>query len=199
MEKYKICPNCKKHNGTNEMVCECGYDIDEVPITDDAKENERTKKEEKEPEHKLFRYCDNCDTKNEANARKCINCQEDISGIELEEERSDSKKAPYMIESIDGKVFMEIDKDTLIGRESILAEYLSEKTYVSRNHAKLTISGGELFIQNISKTNFTYVNNIKIDENVPVKLSDGDEIGLGGIQKDGKRQDLAAYFVVRKN
>lgn len=31
-----------------------------------------------------------------------------------------------------------------------------------------------------------------------VEVKDGDEVGLGGFCKDGKRQELAAYLLVRK-
>ena len=42
---------------------------------------------------------------------------------------------------------------------------------------------------------FTYVNNKKILERT--KLQDGDEVGLGGLNVNGRRQEQAAYFLVR--
>ena len=47
----------------------------------------------------------------------------------------------------------------------------------------------------MSNTNFTYVNNQKITEKT--RLNDGDEIGLGGTNINGKSQSMAAYFLVR--
>jgi hypothetical protein len=41
------------------------------------------------------------------------------------------------------------------------------------------------------------VNNEMISGDIPVKLSDGDEIGLGGNEQNGSRQAEAAYFYVR--
>ena len=82
-----------------------------------------------------------------------------------------------------------------IGRENTMSEYLSTKSYVSRSHAVVTIVNNELYIENLSNTNFTYVNNKKITEKT--KLNDGDEIGLGGTNLNGKCQEQAAYFLVR--
>ena len=76
-----------------------------------------------------------------------------------------------------------------------MSEYLSVKSYVSRSHARLSIINGELFIENMSNTNFTYVNNQKITGKT--QLKDGDEIGLGGTSVNGKSQSMAAYFLVR--
>lgn len=50
----------------------------------------------------------------------------------------------------------------------------------------------EKYIENMSNTNFTYVNNKKILGKT--KFQDGDEVGLGGTNINGKRQEQAAYF-----
>jgi len=76
-----------------------------------------------------------------------------------------------------------------------MSDYLINKKYVGRSQAKLTINNNELWIENLSGTNPTFVNNKKITEKT--KLSDGDEIGLGGIVINGSRQEQAAYFLVR--
>ncbi len=76
-----------------------------------------------------------------------------------------------------------------------MSEYLSGKSYVSRAHAKLFLEESGLSVENMSSTNFTYVNNKKIQERT--KLQDGDEVGLGGMSINGSRQEEAAYFLVR--
>ena len=145
------------------------------------------------------RVCE-CGTKNPPNARKCSACGEDISDItptpdtcEAEQE----KGVPFMITSVDGKYAFEIPEgETVIGREHTMKEYLKEKLYVSREHCKITNNGNGLFVENLAKTNYTYLNNEKVTERT--KLSDGDELGLGGISRGGY-QDKAAYFTVRIN
>ncbi len=77
-----------------------------------------------------------------------------------------------------------------------MQEYLKDKSYVSRKHARLIMDNGKIYIENLSGTNCTFVNNKKIVEKTELKISD--EVGLGGNEIDGKRQDEAAYFTLRK-
>ena len=90
------------------------------------------------------------------------------------------------------------DSEIVIGRENVLKEYISNKSYVSRSHAKIVSEGENLYITNLSGTNFTYVNNEKISNDTPTLLRADDEIGLGGCVNNGNRQDLAVYLVVRE-
>ena len=101
-----------------------------------------------------------------------------------------------MLSSLDGQFAYKVTADDVtIGRENTMSEYLAVKSYVSRSHARITKANNELFIENLSNTNFTYVNNKKITEKI--KLQDGDEIGLGGTNLNGTCQEQAAYFLVR--
>lgn len=76
-----------------------------------------------------------------------------------------------------------------------MGDYLHTKGYVSRTHAKLMIDENGLYIENLSKTNPTFINNIELSEKT--RLNDGDEIGFGGKVINGKRQEKAAYFIVK--
>ena len=96
---------------------------------------------------------------------------------------------------MDGQYAYNVTDDVTIGRENVMGEYLNTKSYVSRSHAKVGVENNELWIENISGTNYTYVNNTKITEKT--KLNDGDEIGLGGLAINGNRQNQAACFIVR--
>ncbi len=77
-----------------------------------------------------------------------------------------------------------------------MRDYLEKKTYVSRRHAKVTLTGGEVYIENLSETNRTFVNNVLIPNGVPTLLKNGDEVGLGGTVINGERQSQAAYFII---
>lgn len=198
MEKYKVCPSCKTKNEPTLLECiNCEADLTMVKITDEATERMWTENAVAQSAAvKWVRLCE-CGAKNPANARKCGSCNEDISDItpvsDTEEKRSVST---YVLSSIDGQYAYKMTTDGVtIGRENNMGEYLSAKSYVSRAHAKLFLMEGELYIENISNTNFTYVNNKKILEKT--KLQDGDEVGLGGTNVNGKRQEQAAYFMVR--
>ena len=200
MEKYKICPSCKAKNPPALFECmNCEADLTGVKITDE--ETERMIAEnaaaQAETPKKMVRACE-CGTKNPPNARKCSFCNEDISDItptpDIEEEKKEV--ISYVLSSLDGQFAYKVTTDDVtIGRENTMSEYLSVKSYVSRSHARITKVNDELYIENLSNTNFTYVNNNKITEKT--KLQDGDEIGLGGTNINGKCQEQAAYFLVR--
>ncbi|PNT92253.1 FHA domain-containing protein [Clostridium thermosuccinogenes] len=199
MGKYKICPSCKTKNEPTLFECvNCEADLTGVKITDDETDRMIKEMEASQPQtaKKLVRVCE-CGAKNPPNARKCSVCNEEISDIpptpaEAEEQIS----IAYVLSSLDGQyVYKMITDEVVIGRENCMSEYLSNKSYVSRVHAKLLLVDGELYIENMSNTNFTYVNNKKIMERT--KLQEGDEIGLGGMNMNGKRQEQAAYFLVR--
>jgi hypothetical protein len=145
---------------------------------------------------KMVRICE-CGTWNTPQMRKCSGCNEDISDIQPV---AVAEESAYTLVSVDGECSFAIVKPLyVIGREGEISEYLLSKPYVSRIHAKLTLVDNELYISNESKTNFTYVNNEKLEGDTPRLLKDGDEIGLGGIKKAGSYQEKAAYFLVRKS
>lgn len=194
MEKYKVCPCCGTKNEPVLLECiQCASDLTGEKITDDETEKARLIQEPLTGNTRLIRLCD-CGTINAANARKCISCGEDISDILPTPERENT--ISFVLSSLDGNyAFRLVSDETVIGRENAMQDYLKDKTYVSRAQCKLTIECGDLFIENLSGTNFTFVNNQKISK--IQKLTDGDEIGLGGVNKNGTRQELAAYFLVR--
>lgn len=200
MEKYKICPSCKTKNPPAMFECmNCEADITGVKITDEETEKmiaENAVTQAEVPK-KMVRVCE-CGAKNAPNARKCSSCNEDISDIipipDIEEEKKED--ISYVLSSLDGQFAYKVTSDDVtIGRENTMSEYLSTKSYVSRSHARVTKVNNEMFVENLSNTNFTYVNNKKITEKT--KLQDGDEIGLGGTNINGKCQEQAAYFLVR--
>ncbi len=199
MEKYKICPSCKTKNPPALFECmNCETDLTRVKITDEETEktNAGNDASQADTPKKMIRVCE-CGTKNAPNARKCSSCNEDISDItptpDTEEEKDTTT---FVLSSLDGQYAYKVTADEItIGRENTMSEYLAAKSYVSRSHAKLTMVNNELYIENLSNTNFTYVNNKKIT--CKTKLQNGDEIGLGGTNLNGKYQEQAAYFLAR--
>lgn len=198
MNKYKICPECHEKNEPYLMDCAfCEADLTGVKITDEETEKmvQQNDSAQVPSAAKLIRLCD-CGAKNPANARKCSACHEDISDITPTPDMEESPSLSFILSSIDGQYVYTVTADEVtVGRESVMREYLNSKSYVSRAHAKLTVENNELWIENLSGTNYTFVNNQKITEKT--KLADGDEIGLGGMNINGSRQEQAAYFLVR--
>lgn len=201
LTKYKVCPECGKHNAPNLLECRfCEADLTGCKVVDKATETAAPASEEKpattSEKTVLVRICD-CGAENAPQARKCKACGEDISDI-ISERVSVTEKRPFTFElrSVDGSFSVSLDQVvTVIGREAQLKEYLSSKVYVSRQHAKLTVVAEKVFIENLSQTNKTFVNNEEVPSDTPTSVNNGDEIGLGGKVINGTRQENAAYFV----
>lgn len=198
MEKFKICPVCGMHNKPNMIECiGCETDLTSVKATDEATEQAKITAQENTSENveeKYVRICD-CGWINSATAKKCTECGEDISDIApiLQSENNTCK---YVMTSLDGEYAYEIkDGTAILGRENEMKEYLADKAYVSRQHAKITKEDDKVYIENLSNTNFTFVNNQKIAEKTELHIDD--EIGLGGNETNGSRQSEAAYLILR--
>lgn len=198
MEKFKICPVCGMHNKPNMIECiGCETDLTSVKATDEATEQAKITAQENTSENveeKYVRICD-CGCINSATAKKCIECGEDISDIApiLQSENNTCK---YVMTSLDGEYAYEIkDGTAILGRENEMKEYLADKAYVIRQHAKIMKDDDKVYIENLSNTNFTFVNNQKIVEKTELHVDD--EIGLGGNETNGSRQSGAAYLILR--
>lgn len=198
MEKFKICPVCGMHNKPNMIECiGCETDLTSVKATDEVTEQAKITAQENTSENveeKYVRICD-CGCINSATAKKCVECGEDISDIApiLQSENNTCK---YVMTSLDGEYAYEIkDGTAILGRENEMKEYLADKAYVSRQHAKIMKDDDMIYIENLSNTNFTFVNNQKIAEKTELHVDD--EIGLGGNETNGSRQSGAAYLILR--
>lgn len=198
MEKFKICPVCGMHNKPNMIECiGCETDLTSVKATDEATEQLKITNQEnnsKTVEGEYVRICD-CGCINSATAKKCAECGEDISDIApiLQSENNTCK---YVMTSLDGEYAYEIkDGTAILGRENEMKEYLTDKAYVSRQHAQIMKEDDKVYIENLSNTNFTFVNNKKITEKTELHIDD--EIGLGGNETNGSRQSEAAYLILR--
>lgn len=198
MEKFKICPVCGMHNKPNMIECiGCETDLTSVKATDEATEQAKITAQEnisENVEEKYVRICD-CGRINSAIAKKCVECGEDISDIApILQSRNNTCK--YVMTSLDGEYAYEIkDGIAILGRENEMKEYLADKAYVSRQHAKIMKDDDKVYIENLSNTNFTFVNNQKIAEKTELHIDD--EIGLGGNETNGSRQSEAAYLILR--
>ncbi len=196
MEKYKVCPSCGEHNNPIFIECSnCGTDLMSVKVVDEATENITYDVESEAP---MVKICE-CGAENLPAARKCCSCDEDISDI-LPTPKTQNCCKQYVLAEVSGEYTYDVpnNSEIIIGRENVLKEFISNKSYVSRSHAKLVSEGEALYIINLSGTNFTYVNNEKISNDTPTLLKADDEIGLGGCVNNGSRQELAVYLVVRE-
>ncbi len=74
-----------------------------------------------------------------------------------------------------------VDKsDIIIGRSMSSGIFIDDRS-VSKSHARITISSGDVFIFDLESTNHTVVNDDSIPPLVPVKLSNNDQIKTGNV------------------
>jgi hypothetical protein len=74
-----------------------------------------------------------------------------------------------------GEIFIPIDGETTIGRQSDSDIFLDDIT-VSRNHALLLHEDDGYYIQDQGSLNGTYVNRVRVEKQ---KLADGDQLQIG--------------------
>jgi len=81
--------------------------------------------------------------------------------------------------------------EALVGREDPytnvypdvdLTPFGAEDKGVSRRHFKLTLAEGQYAVQDLASTNYTWLNQQRLQPNVPVSLKDGDEIRAGRLK-----------------
>ena len=207
MAKYKICPECgSKYIPSVTSCINDNFDLTKIDfivdesdlIVNDIQYREVNCSKSYLSVGKKVKICDVCGNHNPINYGRCEKCNSDLDGILPVDENRDIQINRFILKSADGQCEFEIKKEiTIIGRENEMQEYLASKDYVSREHAILKLVQNNIYIQNRSKSNHTFVNNKKIPDGKFIELNNNDEIGLGGIVNDGQRQKKAAYFFLR--
>lgn len=85
----------------------------------------------------------------------------------------------------------------VIGRENQMAEYLHDKGYVSRRHAKVGYRGDLVSITDLNSSNGTFINYRKITAGEEELLHEGDRVSLGGPWNEDQKDPDTAYFTVQ--
>lgn len=67
----------------------------------------------------------------------------------------------------------------LIGRESMSCDLVVSEPAVSRKHARFVENNGNLYIEDVSEHNGTYLNGVKLPSLGKARLHEGDRINLG--------------------
>ena len=89
-----------------------------------------------------------------------------------------------------------VDKsDLIIGRSMNSGIFIDDRS-VSRSHAKLSISGGDVYIVDLESSNRTVVNDDTLPPLVPVKLNSNDQVKTGNVLfKFMERGSLEAHAI----
>jgi ribosomal protein L40E len=198
MEKEKICPVCGERNPPNLLECrKCETDLTGIKPGNIAAANNFNAPAAADIQNgSLIKLCE-CGAQNFSQARVCASCGEDISDIEPAPKQAHKKR--FALVALNGDYSFLITKPVcLIGRECEMGNFLKNNLYVSRRHAKITVVNEEVYIENLSLTNSTYINNEPIPKDKPIYVTIGDEIGFGGNAVNSVRQKQAAYFTLQE-
>ena len=186
MEKYKLYPNCKHINKASSGECEkCSWSLDNVVAMTlkQIEQQQAADQVEQKTKTKQSVKCDNCGTENTYPVleNKCKKCRGDIpDDLNTANTETDEKGIFTLCSLEDSFTFTLAKPETIIGRGHEMSDYLINKKYVGRKQAKITINGGKAYIEDISKTNPTFVNGNKITKGITHLLHNEDEISLGG-------------------
>jgi two-component system cell cycle response regulator len=124
-----------------------------------------------------------------------------VKGDTFRVRMEEATKAPpciVMLEGPAGYVGKQwpIDKaDIIIGRSMTSTIFVDDRS-VSKSHAKLSLTGGDVFIFDLESTNHTVVNDDSLPPLVPVKLTNNDQIKTGNVLfKFLERGSLEAHAI----
>ena len=78
-----------------------------------------------------------------------------------------------------GEILSIYEGDSIIGRSRTRAQLIVSSAAVSGVHARLSAYHGECAVTDLGSTNGTFINGVRISENVRSELKDGDYLSLG--------------------
>lgn len=109
-----------------------------------------------------------------------------VSNDTFNERRDKFAKSPASIVMIEGpagyvgKRWPLDQTDIIIGRSMTSTIFVDDKS-VSKSHAKITVSNGEVYLLDLESTNSTEVNDDPIPALIPLKLTNNDQIKTGNV------------------
>jgi two-component system cell cycle response regulator len=74
----------------------------------------------------------------------------------------------------------QIEGDMIIGRSMTSQIFVDDKS-VSKSHAKMSVSGGDVSLIDLESTNLTVINDEVVPALVPMKLTNNDQIKIGNV------------------
>ncbi len=181
------CPQCGTENLDGTLFCdECG-----APLEQEAAAAPPVGPVEvPAPPSAGVLICQSCGHENPADAQFCEEC-----GARLAREEAPAPPAPQarlVIVSSGEEIPLDFSKgEVLIGRKDQvsrvfpdvdLTPYGGYDAGVSRRHCRITVAGGQFFVEDLESTNGTKLNGSLILPHQPQLIKDGDSIELGILQ-----------------
>ncbi|NOG37765.1 MAG: FHA domain-containing protein [Armatimonadetes bacterium] len=98
---------------------------------------------------------------------------------------SASSQGPARLIDSSGDAFALEASKVVVGRDAGVDLMIAEESSVSRRHAEIRVEGGRVFVQDLSSTNGTFVNGVRVAQEV--ELKPGDELLFGAAKFRFKR------------
>lgn len=93
---------------------------------------------------------------------------------------TDGEGAPCAVSV--GRAVLGAQTGAIIGRDPSGSSHVIVDPSVSREHARLSVEGGELCVEDLGSTNATYINGRRLDSGERARVTDGDELELGSVR-----------------
>lgn len=183
-----LCPECGSHQSTGPPFCDqCGAPLSEQPAAS--------------PDAPQESVCSACGAQLEPGNNFC-----DMCGTSVKESApkpppaSRPASATTQLVTIQGRLVVQATgaaiplygkTQVLIGRgdpgsgtfpQVDLTDHGGKEGGVSRRHARITVQGGRVLIEDLNSTNGTRVNSKKLRPHQPHPIEYGDEITLGWVE-----------------
>ena len=93
---------------------------------------------------------------------------------------TDGEGAPCAVSV--GRAVLGAETGVVIGRDPSASSHVVVDPSVSREHARLSVEGGELSVEDLESTNGTYLNGRRLEPGQRARVADGDELELGSVR-----------------
>ncbi|GAB4574276.1 MAG: hypothetical protein Kow0077_19990 [Anaerolineae bacterium] len=161
----KKCPNCNRENPDNTILCDyCGYVLDPAAIASitETKNLGEAERGRNQPRWGSARF--------DEQTRLVLRIVDSSHIIQADVHREG------------GVLLGRYDPVTDTSPDVDLTGYDAERLGVSRQHARLSVHDGSLYITDLAAANGTYLNGLRLAPRQPRILRDGDEIRLGKLR-----------------
>ncbi len=98
------------------------------------------------------------------------------------EDKTESSGRPHRLLTPEGRLLMSLERQSLsIGKKKGEVDFVLEDESVSRMHARITLDGDSVYLEDLNSTNGTFRNGRQMQPYEKARLDEGDEIKCGRV------------------
>ena len=140
----------------------------------------------------MYKICSTCDAQNELNELMCKECFQrkftypsEINTTTVNKSYEESSHLTTLDQAKEvlklkrnNEFLLEIKHNDVIGRESLLNEYIKDNLKISRFHCRFIFENSSWFIKDENSTNGTFINDIQLKENEKKLIQNNDKLKI---------------------